>query len=44
MTALRKGFRVPSQETLAGLLHAGADVDGVRLYLAETPDGLRSVR
>jgi Acetyltransferase (GNAT) domain len=40
MTALRKGFRVPSEETLAGLLHAGADVDGVRLYLAETPDGL----
>lgn len=39
MTALRKGFRVPSEETLAGLLDAGADVDGVRLYLAETPDG-----
>jgi hypothetical protein len=39
MTALRKGFRVPSQETLAGLLNAGSDVAGVRLYLAETPDG-----
>ena len=39
MTALRKGFRVPSEDTLAGLLDAGADVEGVRLYLAETPDG-----
>jgi hypothetical protein len=38
-TALRKGFRVPSQETLGALLEAGAGVDGVRLYLAETPDG-----
>jgi Acetyltransferase (GNAT) domain len=39
MTALRKGFRVPSQETLGALLTAGADVEGVRLYLARTPGG-----
>lgn len=34
-TALRKGFRVPTEEVLGGLVAAG----GVRLYLAETPDG-----
>jgi hypothetical protein len=39
MTALRKDFRVPSQETLGALVAAGADVGGVRLYLALTPDG-----
>ena len=39
MTALRKGFRVPSRETLAGLLDAGGASGGIRLYLAEDPDG-----
>jgi Acetyltransferase (GNAT) domain len=39
MTALRKGFRVPSRETLAGLQAAGSASGGIRLYLAEDPDG-----
>jgi hypothetical protein len=39
MTALRKGFRVPSQETLAALLDAGSEIGGLHLYLAESPDG-----
>lgn len=39
MTALRKGFRVPSRETLAELLSAGSATGGIRLYLAEDPQG-----